>query len=116
FRKSVSQTLHSGCRNVCTRTTLEQGSQVVFTQELASLLIVLFLTLKHLVIEQARLIQARIQATALFSVRIEAKRIRSHTLNYTRLEVRCQTDVRVPGTTPSAIHPHPRLRSVLCKG
>jgi hypothetical protein len=90
FVQSVSKRLDSGGRNVCATTTLKQGRQVILAQELLCLLIVLFLARQHLVVEQARLVQTRIQAAALFSVWVQAVRIRSHTFSYTRLRARVQ--------------------------
>jgi len=78
FGEPVGQALHRGCRNEQTAATFESCGEVVFSQERARLLVVLFFAVQHLVIELARLVQALIQATALISVRIEAKLVGSH--------------------------------------
>jgi hypothetical protein len=56
---------------------------------------VLLLALQHLIVDVARLSQARRKAAALVSVGVQAKLIRSHTPNYTQLGTRHQTDVRL---------------------
>jgi hypothetical protein len=96
FREPVSQTLYRGCRNGCAAPTLKLRGQVILAQKLGSLLILLFLALKHFVIEQARLIQARIQTMALISVRIETEFIGLHMPNYIALGTDNQTFVRMP--------------------
>jgi hypothetical protein len=55
-----------------------RDAPLVGMQERARLLIVLFLALKHLVVDVARLDQARRETTALFSVWVQAKLICSH--------------------------------------
>src|SRR5262245_46902883 len=72
FRQPIGQALHGSCRNRGTTPTLKQRGQIVLGQELLCLLIVLLLTSKHLVVQQTRLVQARIKAAALIAVGIEA--------------------------------------------
>jgi hypothetical protein len=90
FVQPLSKTLDSGGRNVCAAATLEQGRQVVLAQKLARLRIVLLLALQHLVIQQARFVQARIQTAALIAVWVQAILIRSHSYTYSTLKVRVQ--------------------------
>lgn len=113
FREAVSQALNRGRRNCSTTSAFEQRGQIVLAQKLTRFLIVLLLMSKHLVIQQARLIQARIKATALISVRIEAELKGLHMPNDIALGANSQTFVRIPEGWPFAIHLPPEVGSPL---
>ncbi len=95
FREAIGQTLYRGRGNRRAATTLESLVQVVSAQKRARLVILLLLARQHVVVQLARFIQPRIQAAALFSIRVQAKRIRSLTPNYIPLGTGYQTSVRI---------------------
>jgi hypothetical protein len=107
LRETSGETLHRCGRNAGRATTSKSLVQIVAVQERACLRIVLFLALQHLVVEQARFVQTGIQATALFSVWVQAKLIRSHTPIYTRLGTLYQTNVRMCVAQLQCAEPRP---------
>jgi hypothetical protein len=88
FVQPIGKALDSRGRNVARATPLEQRGQIVLAQELAGLLIVLLLALQHLVVDVARVVQTRIQTSALVSVWVQAILIRSDIFNSTGLTKR----------------------------
>ncbi len=78
LRETVSQHLHRGGWHVLTTTAFEPSGQVVLRGEGALLCILLFDRLKHLVIEQARLLQAVQEQMGLFLLHEKPVLKRSH--------------------------------------
>jgi len=75
----------------------KQYVQIVGIQKPACLLILLFLALKHLVVDVARFYQAGIEAMALIAVWIQAKLICSHRSYHTFIRTDWQAQILLCG-------------------
>jgi hypothetical protein len=69
--ETIGKALQCGGRNIHSAATFEQRGQVVLTQELACLLVLLFLAFEHLVVKLTRLVQTGIEATALLAIGVQ---------------------------------------------
>src|SRR5713226_1917012 len=88
--QTISQHLDRGSRHMLTPTTTERCSQVIFQEEFACLLIVLFGGGQHLVVEMSRLDQAPHECFGLGFIRKEAIFKRSHAMYFTASKLNCQ--------------------------
>src|SRR5579884_60357 len=80
FGESVSKHLHSRSWHRFTAPPFESGGQIVLRGEGPLLLILYLDRLKHLIVQEARLLQALYEQASLFLIRIQSKLKRSHLL------------------------------------
>lgn len=96
--QTICQHLNGGSRHMLTAATTEPGSQIVFHEEFARLLIVLCGGGQHFIVDMPRLDQASHECSGLGFIWVEAVLKRSHAAYFTASRLNCQV-----GTWPAPL-------------